>query len=339
MKYLVQFFVPALCLAFAACAPMSVAMPTTAPANTVPATARPAEIRIELPIDPDLADLPRAMAADALREKGYIVHAFEFDDNALSIQALVQGHLDFSHVPSSYSWTAIQKGAPIVTVLDTNSDSGVIVVGPEIQKCSDMDGKSIAVPGLTSNRTLLFYKYIEKNCPGTHVEPVIIQSQASQLMGVTAGQVEIAGVQGSTFRKLQMSGPTDLHVLVSFGKEFPGLGGSQFVTRRDLIEKHPEVVEDLIREVLLARRKLQDPEVFADALVKYLKMEPQEAETMARGFFDQNLWTLDGGLSRERIQANIDFLVESDVLEPGLAPADVVDLAPLNAVLDEIESQ
>jgi ABC-type nitrate/sulfonate/bicarbonate transport system substrate-binding protein len=226
-----------------------------------------------------------------------------------------------------------------MTVLDSNSDSGVIVTTPDIQECSDMDGKAIAVPGLTSNRTLLFFKYIEEKCPGTLVEPVVIQSQTSQLAALTTGQVQMAGVQGSTFRRLQMSGPTDLHVLVSFGKEFPGLGGSQFIARRDFIEKYPGAVRDVIREVLLARRRLQDPQVFADALVKYLKMEPGEAQTMAQGFYDQNLWNLNGGLTLQSTQANLDFLVESELVEPGLEPKDVVDLAPLNDVLAEIGRQ
>jgi ABC-type nitrate/sulfonate/bicarbonate transport system substrate-binding protein len=239
-------------------------------------------------------------------------------------------------VPSAYSWTAIQKGAPIVTVLDANQDSGVIVVGPEIQQCSDLDGKKVAVPGLTSNRTLLFFKYIDENCPGADVEPIVIQSQTNQLMGVQTRQVEIALVQGSTFRKLQMSGPTDLHLLASFGKEFPGLGGSLYITRRDLVEQHPDVVRDLIRETLLARRSLQDPKVFADALVKYLKMDPSDAANMANSFYDQGLWNLNGGLNSANIKANLEFLLESDLLDPGLEPEDVVDASLLNSVLDEI---
>lgn len=48
---------------------------------------------------------------------------------------------------------------------------------------------------------------------------------------------------------------------------------------------------------------------------------------------------MNGGYTMESVQANIDFLVETAVLSPGLKPDDVADLSYLNAVLDEIGRQ
>jgi ABC-type nitrate/sulfonate/bicarbonate transport system substrate-binding protein len=320
-------------LLLVACAP-SIVMPTASAPTATPL--RPAVLRIELPTEPDISDLPRVMAADTLREMGYTIEPLDFQDNALAIQALVQGNSDFGFVGAGVAWPAIQKGAPLVSILDGTLDSGMVVVGAEIQECADLNGKRIGVPSLNSNRALLLRKYVAETCPEVEFEPVIISNQTNQLIALETEQIDAATVQNGTFRKFQAGRDADLHVLVSYADVFPGLGGAQWQTRRAFLEEYPETVKDLIRADLLARRKLQDAQVFAEALVKYLKMEPTEAKEIGELFYDQKLWDPDGGMTPERVSANLDFIVEAGILEPGLKPEEVAATEPLNAVLEEI---
>jgi hypothetical protein len=53
-------------------------------------------------------------------------------------------------------------------------------------------------------------------------------------------------------------------------------------------------------------------------------------------FLAREVWDLNGGLSDELLQVNIDFYVESGVLEPGMTPAQAADRSHLDAVLGEI---
>ena len=127
-----------------------------------------------------------------------------------------------------------------------------------------------------------------------------------------------------------------MHALVQYSKEFPGLGGTQHVARREMVDKFPQTAKDFVRATLQARRKLQDQKTFTEMLVKYLKLTPEQALTTTQNFGAQDLWSLNGGMDNQMIQSNLDFLVEAGTLKAGLKPSEVVDLSILNAVLDEI---
>jgi ABC-type nitrate/sulfonate/bicarbonate transport system substrate-binding protein len=301
-----------------------------------PASTRLQTLRIELPADVDVADLPRMMAADTLREQGYTVEALDFQDNALSVQALSQGEVDFSFAGTGIAWKAIQEGAKIASLLDGSLNQASLVVTSNIRQCSDLDGKRVVVPSVTSNRALFLSKYIEKNCPAAKIEQVVIASQNNSLIAMTSGQVDGAVIDYSAMLAFEKKENAGIHALVRFLTEFPGLSGAHIVTRRDLLEQHPEVVQDFIRASLSARTRLQDPQVFEEQLVKYLKLEPDEAKASLLLFSPQDLWSMDGGLTTESIQINLDFLEEAGSIEPGLKPTDVADLAPLDAVLAEL---
>lgn len=322
-----------LLLLLAGCATMPPALPPPPPpAGPTSASLRPTTLRIELPTDADLEDLPRLMTADALRAMGYVVEPFDFADNNLTIQALVQGNLDFGDVGAANAWAAVQRGAKIVTVMDSTAVPVVIVAAPTIQKCADLEGKSLAVPSVTSNRALLVKKYVARTCPGTNVELIAIASQNDELAALAAGKIDSGAFSYSTWLQFQRKEITALHVLANFGSEFPGLGGLTLITRRELVAQSPETVKDVIRAELEARRKLQDSQVFAQQLVKYMKMDPQDAQDTGQFYYDKNLWSLDGGLKPEIVQANLDFLVESGAIKAGLKPSEVVDTSLLNVV-------
>lgn len=315
--------------AFVAC----VSAPTTSSTQTA---SRPPIIRIELGDDIDVSDLPRHMAVETLREMGYQVELLDFKDNTLSAQALVQGNLDVGYLGGAIAWAAVQQGANIATVLDGSSSLAVLATRSTIETCQDLAGKRIAVPSLTSNRAILTRKYVEKNCPTAQIEPIVISSQNSMLAAMTSGQIDGAAIESSMIDDYRNQGKSDIHILARFADEFPGIGGTGYVVRREFLEMYPQATRDLIRATLLARRKLQDPDAFAAELVKYLKMEPAAAKVEAARYVQQKFWNLNSALSEQVIQNNIDFLTDAGTLKPGLKPSAVADLTFQNAVLDEI---
>ena len=323
------FFLVISLSALVACA----SAPTTAP---IPTPNRPPVIRIELGDDIDVSDLPRHMAVESLRELGYQVELLDFKDNALSAQALVQGDLDVGYLGGAIAWAAVQQGAKIATVLDGSSSLVVLATLSAIETCQDLAGKRIAVPSLTSNRAILTRKYIEKNCPTAQIEPIVISSQNNMLAAMTSGQIEGATIESSIVDDYRNQGKSDIHILVRFADEFPGIGGAGYVVRREFLDMYPQATRDLIRTTLLARRRLQDPDAFAAELVKFLKMEPATAKVEAARYVQQKFWNLNSALSEQVIQNNIDFLTDAGTLKPGLKPSAVADLTFQNAVLDEI---
>lgn len=322
-------------------APASPTPAPTAPSARADATptatlARLQTIRMEMPLEPDISDLPRLMMRDALKEEGYTVETTDFDDNTVAVQAMTQGSLDLAFLPISTAWAAIQEGAKIVTVLDSAGDTRMLVTTSDIKKCSDLNGKQVAVPNMTGTQTLLLQAYIKKNCPEAAIEMLVISGTGNRLAALVANQLNGALLDLSNILQMERQGITNLNVLFVYSVEFPGRLGAAQVIRTEIIEKYPETVKDIIRATLAARRSIQDKTVLTEMLVKHIKMEPAEAERASQVYLDQKIWDVNGGLSEAVLQNNIDVLYEAGGLKTRLKPSQVANVEPLNAVLDEI---
>jgi ABC-type nitrate/sulfonate/bicarbonate transport system substrate-binding protein len=144
----------------------------TLPGNALPTTApaRPSVLRVELPNDPEIPDIARAMTVEAMRELGYTVETVELNDNTQSMQALEQGDLDIGNVNIAIGWSAIQQGAKSITILDDRTDLPILLATEGIQKCSDLDRKRVGVSSLTSTQALMIEQYVAQECPGVRTE-------------------------------------------------------------------------------------------------------------------------------------------------------------------------
>jgi len=326
-------------------APTAAALPTAAP-TAIPATAVPANtgttvggsktLHLEIPVDATISDIPRLMAADSLRTMGYDVQGIDLHDNTLSAQAIEQGSLDIALISNPIALGAVQHGAKLVSIVDDSSEQRVFVVTSKVNSCADLAGKRLAVPSTTSTQMVMLNRYIDKECPGTTYTQVAMPNVQVRLQGLMAGQLDGGTADLPTFQQLQRAQHPDLHILVNFAQEFPGLRGSVYITRRELVAKNPQAVKDFVRTLLLARRQLQDPNFLQQQVVKYLKMSDADAKQAAADAIQEKIWDLNGGLTNESVQANLDFLTQANVLKPGLQVSDVADLTPLMQVLDEI---
>jgi ABC-type nitrate/sulfonate/bicarbonate transport system substrate-binding protein len=297
---------------------------------------RPSAIRIEIPAAPDLSDLPRLMAVDALRAKGYNIEAVAIDDVTVAVQAMNQGALDISNLPNLQAWAAIDKGASIVTILDDAAATRLLAAAPGIEQCGDLDGKKVATVNVNSVQTAMVNRYIEENCPGAAPEYLVVAGANNRMAGLLAGQVDAALLDMTQQLRMERDGETRAHVLVSFTEEFPTLKTNSHFARRDFLEQYPEAARDFVRAMLEARRSIQDPHVLSEQFVKYIKLEPVAASSAAETYLAHKVWDVNGALSPELLQENIDFLVELSGLAPGITPEEIADLSYLNAVLEEI---
>ncbi|HZQ07751.1 MAG TPA: ABC transporter substrate-binding protein [Anaerolineae bacterium] len=338
MKRMLGFAILGLMLLIQACAAIRLTpiapAPTAAPAATF--AAKPKVLHIEIPEDADLTDLPRLMAADTLKEQGYTIEPVSFADTALTIAALQQGALDITNLSNVLSWTAMQQGLLAVALMDDAAELRLVAVTPNIKQCSDLNGKSVAMNSLSGTPFAMLNVYIERHCPGTKPNLLVVQSANARLAALKTNKLDAAVVDLVAFSQPAAPGETPLHQLMSFHEEYPNVKTIGTYTRRDFAKQYPETVKDYIRAILQARRKIQDPQVFADELVKRFKMEPTHARQTADLYLQKKIWDLNGGYTPEVIQETIDFFVKIGALKPGLQAKDISDLSYLNAVLDEI---
>jgi hypothetical protein len=143
--------------------------------------------------------------------------------------------------------------------------------------------------------------------------------------------------QGDIYRERSVVERVRGHLLhQSEGCRVSGTAGNRTSGEARPVGRAPRGSTDLIRAILQARRELSDPAVLSAALVKYLELDPKEAQEAAEDYLDHKVWDLNGSWTAEVLQFNLDFFETAGAIQKGLTPDQVADLAPLNAVLDEI---
>jgi ABC-type nitrate/sulfonate/bicarbonate transport system substrate-binding protein len=185
----------------------------------------------------------------------------------------------------------------------------------------------------------MLYRYIDKNCPGTQPEYLVISRSTARLAALLAGEVDATSMNLHNFVAASSDELAGFHALVYYADEFPGFSTISTFMRRGLADAYPETARDLVRANLLARRRIQDQAVLTDEIAKRLEIEPGLAAHLADKFLERRMWDLNGAYTLEAIQAKIDWYAEGGDLPAGLNAADVADLSYLNAVLDEIGRQ
>jgi ABC-type nitrate/sulfonate/bicarbonate transport system substrate-binding protein len=277
------------------------------------------------------------MAFDAMRADGYTLKTLEFADTAETVLALARGDLDFAVISDVTAWAAIEKGAPIVGVLDDSVNPTVLATAKDdIKHCADLQGKRIAVPNLSSGKAFMLNRYIATRCPGTTPTLLVVAGESTRVAALLAGELDLAVMDLDGLERVNETRQDKLSAPVVFAKEFPGMTTLTLFTRRDLAEHYPEAVKDYLRELLQARRRIQDPHVLSGELVSRLGMALALADSNSARYLARNLWDVNGRFTPERVQQNVDFAIAGASLRPGVKAGDVADLTFLNAVLDAI---
>ena len=320
----------ALTLSLSACS-----RPQTQTGAAAPVT-RPASVRIELSTAPDAGDIPRLMAIDAMRAQGYVVETPVFADTTGTMLALERGDLDFANVQDVTAWAAIEKGARIVEVIDDSVNPTILAVNSTIKKCADLQAKRVGVGNLGGGKTVMMSRYIERHCPGTVPDLLVVAGENNRLAGLLAGELDGAIMDEDDLEEIEPARQGEISALVVFADEFPGVTLDSFFTRRELAEKYPGIVRDWLRNLLTARRHIQDPKQLTDQLVARLGMTPAVAQKTAVACLERNFWDVNGRYTPAIVQQNIDFMSSATGSRPSLKAGDVSDLTFLNAVLDEI---
>jgi ABC-type nitrate/sulfonate/bicarbonate transport system substrate-binding protein len=309
--------------------------------NTISTAAPPKSgtMRLEVPADADVEDVPWLMAVDSLKEQGYTIETISFSDTAIEVAAMAQGDLDIASLSHQVSWAAIDQGAPLFTFMDKAANVIVTATGKDIQECAGLDSKSVAVPSISSVSGAMLNTYLEENCPGARPQIIVVSGGSNRIAALLAGEVDAVTMDTDGLLKLERERPGEYHALIVFAQEFPDLQISSYMARRDFAEQHPEMVKDVIRASFTARRSLQDPQALREAIIKYLDLEPDRVQQMVDMYLAQKIWDTSGTYTLETVQATIDFLQEYGDLPAGLKAEDVADLSYYEAVLDEIGRQ
>jgi len=193
-------------------------------------------------------------------------------------------------------------------------------------------------PGVDGPESGLWWAFLSAGKKSVVIDRSSAEGEA-RLAALLARRTDGAILDLMTLLEVQRADGPAFNVLSAFGAEFPGLGGAAMVASRAFLDAYPDAARDLVRECLLAARKIQDPAVLKDQIEKHLGLEPGRAGVAANAYLAQKVWSVNGGLADGFMQRNIDFALEMGVLKPGLTPAAVEDRRYVNAALAELGRQ
>jgi ABC-type nitrate/sulfonate/bicarbonate transport system substrate-binding protein len=334
MRHLSSFV--ALCAAV-----LSAACGRAAPApETATVGARATTIRMEVGGTPDATDIARLIAVETLRAQGYAVETLNYADDALMFVGMQQGDVDVASVSDLVGWNAIAQGAPALALLDESRMTVLLAADASIRTCADLHGKPVGTGPVGGGNMLMTHRYVETTCPGTEPQYVRIAGGSPvKLAALAAGAVNATTLELYDWVELPPAYAGRFHVLAWYSDVFPGLTSISTFVRRDFADSYPETVRDLVRAILQARRRIQDPAVLAEELAKRLGLDPVRARKTAEAFLERQVWDVNGGYTMERLQSHIRFYVDAGALPPTIEAGDVADLSYLEAVLREIGRQ
>jgi NitT/TauT family transport system substrate-binding protein len=294
--------------------------------QSAPTPAPKPSISVAYPSEPDLGDVPTLMALDLLRSQGYEVRETFFAEPPLAVEALSRGDAQFSFGSMETHWSATEKGAKIVTIMEQLRDTWVLMASNEISQCSDINGKKLAVSSPGSGSAALVRAYITKNCPGTEPELMLISGSSNRAAALLAGEVDVTPVELPDVEELLKEAPDKVHVMVTFAEDLPDVMVTGVHANLEFAEANPEVVKDFLNALLTVYKQNEaDSAALVRKAAEVLKAEPAEIEPIVKTHLDFHAWPPDGGLTEARVTSTLDFYVANEDLEQGITASDVAN--------------
>jgi ABC-type nitrate/sulfonate/bicarbonate transport system substrate-binding protein len=286
---------------------------------------------------PNIKDLPFLQAIDLLRGQGYDVEVTSLSKGELIAQAIEQGDVHIANVSPSILWVAVTKGADIRTVVGNYDNTFYLVVGKQVQHCSDLDGLSLAFSSKLAAGYVLFEKFIAENCPGTTPQIVLIGQSENRVVALQSGEIDGAYLEMEQWLALESMNPGEFRIILNYGQEYPDYLVSGFCARRSWAEENPEMVEDFARALVTSQRQMMaDPSHLQAEVAELLELDDIEARRMAEAYLAQGVWEANGALEEDKITYTLGILAEYGAVPPDTTVEDVADLTYLATVLDEI---
>ncbi len=258
------------------------------------------------------------------QEKGYFekygltVEGVTFESTNQMIQALVNGDIDATPASSIEVLALVEQNTAnlqkiyltLVFEKENAFHSLLVPNDSQIKSLSDLKGNKIgAMPGSTSQSWL---EIILGNFFDPKKDVEIIQlSPRLQLQALSSGQVDalytvdpiitMGEVNGVT--RVLMKGPENEYIFT------PMATGGGVVSQR-LIDKHPEVVQKLIRAIYDAVEFMRVNEAESRQIIaQYTKLDTEVANKMDL----LRYWKLEE-TNYDAVQRYLDFLLEEDIL-------------------------
>lgn len=329
-SYLIVVF---LLLTLSACA--------SAPTSSSESEPEIRQIRLAYDTSVDVGKVPSLLAWERMRDFGYEVVPKFYPDSVTAVQAVLSGEADIGSGDPVAVILANEAGQSFRIFALESGNQFALIAPAEITDPKQLDGKRVAYhsPG-SMTRGLAF---LAAQTHGFEPEWLVMEGSEVRAEALLGGQLDGTVIDYENVVNVQQREPDKFNVLVSFAEEFPGLMGNGFFTTSDYIENNPEVIDAMIRSILVTYRRVnEDPEYLFDQAPKFLpgiNEEPEKLQLIIDTYIKFNVWDGNGGFAKEAAEQTVGLYVEVGDLENPVPFEEWAVLEPMSAALDELGRQ
>jgi len=184
-----------------------------------------------------------AESQDTYKKEGLNVTIRSMSTGSGIVSALASGDVDIGYVGIAPALQGISEGIPIKIVGAVNLDGSAIVVDPKsgITNTSDLEGKRVATPGVSSiQQVLLLYQLQKYNISASNVD--ISSVNIFMIPSTLASHKVDAYIAYEPYASLAEY--TGIGNILMYSDEImPGHPCCVIVARQDFIDKHPQELQ------------------------------------------------------------------------------------------------
>lgn len=318
-----------------ACAQAAPPTPTTVPTTAAPA--KSGTLRYYQLLNPDLRDVPMDLALKQLAAQGYTIQTQQLENSTLLAEALSRGDADIAQFNNQTAWNAVLQGAKLRTIAVPVAGTGIIAARNTITDCAQLEGKPLALPVNTGINPTLLNKYLAEKCGGAKPQIIILPDIKARFAGLQNGSLDASLMQRDDLFELEQQAPGKFSRLIALNQSFPNVIVNGLHVNTDFAQANPQLIYDLLYALVVANRQVvSNPSLAIEEGVNRLQLDRAFAEKAVTGNIADKLWDQNGGLTTEKVQQTLDFLISLKILAQSITPEQVSDVSYLNRVLDEL---
>ncbi len=310
------------------------------------ASAQTGKIKIIIPSTATTAFLPHYIAQDLgwFKKAGLEVEEVNVLGDANAIRSIIAGNGEIVGAGTTSTYTAIANGAPLKGIGSWQPIADYqIVAQSKFNTLKDLEGASFAAASIGGLTTAIPTMLLKKHGHDTSkLKFLSLGGHEARLQAVIAKKVDAALVSNLFASIGQKS--SDIKLLGSVAREFPGLGYSYVVTT-DAVLNDPARrarLETYVRYAVVeaSRFIVKSP---ADA-AKVLKgrapdMDLGVIEAAVKSLSEDKVWGVNGGLETSVTEFTLKVAMDIGELKSPLKTEQVIDRRVLDRVLAQTGRQ
>ncbi len=251
------------------------------------------------------------------KKNGLIVSEFiQLKGGPLATQAVVSGQADVTATDVEGILNATKSGYGVRAVSAPAAKlSYVIVARQEITSFTDFKGKPFAISRPSALSQYVTFPFLAKSgLTKTDIQWLSVGSSKDRLFALMADRVKGAVMDIATY--VEARDNKNIHVLARVADVMPLYPHELLLVRKDDIDKNPEKVTRIVQSIIEACRYLMaDRDGSINVFMKYASVDRAQAEDAYDQLFALKGWGVNGGMTKERLDAALDTSVQNKAIE------------------------